>query len=196
MSSRGSGGGGVTLAKVLSHPLRVQILMKMNSPRQALSPVRFSEEVGMPVGNVSYHFRELEKAGCVELVDTKQRRGATEHIYEPAMRAMAWTREWENLGPVVKQNLAAIALRGAVEALGASIDTGMYDSLEGSHLAFDTGWVDEQGWVELGEAVKKCIEEGLAITFAAAERLKADPDLPRFLASYVLSSFQSPEGTG
>lgn len=185
--------GGITLAKVLSHPMRVQILMKMNSPRRAMSPVRFSEEAGLPLGNVSYHFRELEKAGCVEVVETIQRRGATEHVYEPSKRAMAWTREWESLGAVVKQNLAAVALRGAVEALGAAIDSGMYDSREGSHLAYDTLWVDELGWTELGMAVKSCIEEMLAITFEAGERLKQDPDAPRFLASYVLTSFQSPE---
>ena len=36
---------------------------------------------GEPLGNVSYHVRQLEKAGLIELVAVKQRRGALEHYY-------------------------------------------------------------------------------------------------------------------
>ena len=90
--------------------------MRMNAPIRRLSPVEFSEESGVELGTIAYHFRTLDKAGCIEVVDEERRRGAVVHFYEPVKRAMAWTREWEALGPVVRQNLAATALRGAVRA--------------------------------------------------------------------------------
>src|SRR3954452_3411551 len=85
----------VVMGKALSHPLRVRILMGMNAPPRMLSPSEFSEEARVSMGLASYHFRELAKAGCIEVAEEIRRRGATEHRYLPVKRAMAWTREWE-----------------------------------------------------------------------------------------------------
>jgi hypothetical protein len=37
--------------------------------------------VGASLSNVSYHVRQLAKAGLIELVATRPRRGALEHYY-------------------------------------------------------------------------------------------------------------------
>ena len=74
-------GPGVGMAKVLAHPLRFKILIAMNTPFRRLSPSGFSEETDEPLSNASYHFRVLDRAGCIKVVETYQRRGATEHVY-------------------------------------------------------------------------------------------------------------------
>jgi len=72
------------LARALSHPLRVQIF-EILSERVA-SPHDLSQELGVELTHVAYHTRTLDRCGCLELVDTAQRRGATEHYYRAAAR--------------------------------------------------------------------------------------------------------------
>ena len=54
------------LRKALSHELRVQILSVANL--REISPSQFSEEFDVPLSNASYHFRQLVKYDCLELV--------------------------------------------------------------------------------------------------------------------------------
>src|SRR3954469_6356887 len=146
----GAGGGtrskaALELAKALSHPVRVRILTEMNTPIRRMSPTEFADRHGEHLGTISYHFRVLRRAGCIRIVEENKRRGATEHVYEPVKRAMAWSREWEDLGPFFRDNLSAAALREAVEAVGRAVDSGTFGAREESVLAHDTFWVDEEG---------------------------------------------------
>ena len=67
------------LVRALAHPLRVQILELLTE--RVASPNRLSEQLGIGLTHVAYHTRALDRWGCLELVDTAQRRGATEHFY-------------------------------------------------------------------------------------------------------------------
>lgn len=183
---------GVAMAHALSHPLRVRILMRMNVPTRRVSPKEFSDETGEALGNCSYHFRQLEKFGCVKVVDEVQRRGAMEHYYEPERRAMAWTREWEALGPVVRQSLTASLLRGGVERIGNAIDSGTFDARNDSHMSWDTAWVDEEGWQQLHRIFQRALEESLIVTTESAKRLENLPRGEQFLVTYLLATFESP----
>jgi hypothetical protein len=185
-------GSAIEMARVLSHPIRFAILNDMNTPTRRLSPSEFSDERGKALGIVSYHFRVLQRAGCIEVVDTVQRRGATEHIYEPVKRAMAWKNEWAHLGPFIRQNVAASALGNAVRQVGLAIDGGTFDQRDDSHLSHDTVWIDEEGWTEIHTMFQHHLEDLLITTQRIKERLDADPDLPRFLATYLMATFETP----
>jgi hypothetical protein len=183
----------VVMGRALSHPIRVRILMGMNAPVRKLSPSEFSEEAGVSMGLSSYHFRELAKAGCIEVVEKIQRRGATEHRYYPVKRAMAWTREWEALGAAVKQSLAATALGGACEVIGEAVDQGTFESLPDSILAWDVMRVDMKGW-EKGHAIlARALAELIAVGDECTERVATLPPDQVFLLSYLIASFESPE---
>lgn len=181
------------IAKALSHPTRVAIMMSMNAPTRRLSPVRFSEESGEVLGNCHFHFDKLRKFGCLKIVDEKKRRGATEHFYEPVKKALAWTREWQALGPVARQALAATALRGAVERCGASVDSGMFDARDDSVLAWDTAWVDEKGFDKISAIFIQALKDALKVTAECKKRLGEDPaeNKEAFLITYLLSTFES-----
>lgn len=183
-------GSSVGVARALSHPTRVRILMSMNAPRRRLSPKEFCDETGLPMGHASYHFRELAQAGCIELVGQAQRRGATEHYYYPVERAMAWTREWESLGPAVRQNLAATALRGWVEAVGRAVDTGTFEALPDAHLSWDTMRVDAEGWKEVTSIMEEALTRLMEVGAQSAERISDDN--PSFLVSTALAAFEAP----
>jgi DNA-binding transcriptional ArsR family regulator len=67
------------LAKALSSPLRARALALI--AEGIASPKAISVDLGLDVRSVAYHVRVLRKLGCIELVETQQRRGAIEHIY-------------------------------------------------------------------------------------------------------------------
>jgi DNA-binding transcriptional ArsR family regulator len=80
------------IAEAFVHPLKLRILALMaeppppraiagGSPEPGWSPNSLYVAAGEPLGNVSYHVRQLQKAGMIELVAVKQRRGALEHYY-------------------------------------------------------------------------------------------------------------------
>ncbi len=75
------------LAKALSNDIRARALDLL--AEGARSPKAIATELGLDVRGVAYHVRVLKKLGCIELVETRPRRGAVEHIY----RAAPWIGE-------------------------------------------------------------------------------------------------------
>jgi DNA-binding transcriptional ArsR family regulator len=75
------------LAKALSNDVRARALDLF--AEGARSPKAIACELGLDVRSVAYHVRVLRKLGCIELIETRPRRGAVEHVY----RAAAWIRE-------------------------------------------------------------------------------------------------------
>jgi DNA-binding transcriptional ArsR family regulator len=72
------------------HPTRVAIIETIATRptgSAAMSPKELSDQLGEPLGNVSYHVRELRSAGILRLARKTQRRGAIEHYYELSARA-------------------------------------------------------------------------------------------------------------
>jgi DNA-binding transcriptional ArsR family regulator len=96
------------LVRALSHPLRVRILEVLSE--RVASPNDLSGELDVELGAVAYHTRTLDRCGCLELVDTAQRRGATEHYYRAAARTgLSWIpldldeRGWDEVATILEQ---------------------------------------------------------------------------------------------
>jgi Helix-turn-helix domain len=63
------------------HPTRVRVLEQMaQEPDRRWSPARLSAALSVPLGNLAYHVKELERLGLIEQVGSQQRRGALEHF--------------------------------------------------------------------------------------------------------------------
>lgn len=67
-------------AAVFAHPLRVQIVAALAGGARR-SPSDLAGELGLPLGNVAYHVRQLAGLNVIELAATRPKRGAVEHIY-------------------------------------------------------------------------------------------------------------------
>jgi len=74
------------LAKALSNPLRAEALHLIAEGVD--SPKAIAATLGKDVRGVAYHVRILRELGCIELVETHQRRGAVEHVYRVTARAL------------------------------------------------------------------------------------------------------------
>jgi len=74
------------LAKALSSPVRARALHLI--AEGVNSPKAIAESLGKDVRGIAYHVRVLHELGCIELVETHQRRGAVEHVYRVTARAL------------------------------------------------------------------------------------------------------------
>lgn len=74
------------LAKALSNTLRARALHLI--AEGAASPKAIAARLEVDLRTVAYHVRVLRRLGCIELVETKRRRGAVEHIYRVAAVAL------------------------------------------------------------------------------------------------------------
>src|SRR3989442_12903134 len=87
--------------KALAHPLRVRILGVLE--QRAASPSEIAEELGAPLGNVSYHVRQLAAMKLIRLVRRTPRRGAIEHTYQADARPPISDAGWAEVPEIVKQ---------------------------------------------------------------------------------------------
>lgn len=71
--------GDQRLLKALAHPLRARALpLFADGP---ISPIQVARQLEVDVSHIAYHIRVLRNLGFIELVETRQRRGALEHFY-------------------------------------------------------------------------------------------------------------------
>ena len=94
---------------------------------RAASPVQLAQKLDATLGTIAYHVRTLHNLGLIELVATRQRRGATEHVYQAIETPRFSDDAWEGLGPVAKQRLLTAMLRQIGEYVNGSAAVGGFD---------------------------------------------------------------------
>ena len=154
--------------KALAHPLRIRILA-MLADRSA-SPVQLAGKLDATLGTVAYHVRTLHSLGLVELVDTRQRRGATEHYYRAREHPRFPDDAWSGLAPVAKQRMLSAMLQQIGEYVTGSAAAGGFDRSE-AHMTRNALRLDERGWQQLATATRKWLREAERIEEGAAARI-------------------------
>jgi len=168
--------GDPRLVKALAHPLRVQILTVLEE--RTASPSDLAEELGAPLGNVSYHVRTLTELGLLKLVRRRTRRGAVEHYYRARERATVSDKAWSQVPSVVRRSMVGVALEQAIEHAVAAAAAGGFES-DDTSLTRHSIALDDEGVRELGEALGRLHEEVTAIERRSADRVEGDSDGPR-----------------
>jgi DNA-binding transcriptional ArsR family regulator len=158
--------------KALAHPLRIRILA-MLADRSA-SPVQLSSKLDATLGTVAYHVRTLHSLGLVELVDTRQRRGATEHYYRAREVPRFPDDAWAGLAPVAKQRMLSAMLQQIGQYVTGSAAAGGFDRAE-AHMTRNGMRLDERGWQQLATATRKWLREAERIEETAAKRMAEAP---------------------
>jgi DNA-binding transcriptional ArsR family regulator len=175
------------LAKAMSHPLRVRLLMAYND--RVTSPRELAEALGEPLSTVSYHTQHLFRNGLLELVRTEKKRGATKHYYRGLARGEVFDAEWVALPEPVRQDIAGTVLdaiwhdilqahaRGGLEAAGV-------------HLARTSLELDAQAWEQLSALL---IDVGVAaLALQDESRLRSHADRRR-RSTLALLHFPTPD---
>src|SRR4051794_8444742 len=160
--------GDPRLVKALAHPLRVQILTVLEE--RTASPSDLAEELGAPLGNVSYHVRTLADLGLLKLVRRRTRRGAVEHYYRARERATVSDKAWSQVPSVVRRSMVGVALEQAVDAAVTAAGSGGFES-EGTSVTRHSVALDDEAVRELGGALARLHAELATIEERAAKRL-------------------------
>lgn len=178
------------VAKAFAHPLRVQILIILNE--RVASPNLLAQELDQSLNLVAYHVRVLEKYDCIELVDTKQRRGATEHFYRATRRQFLSDDEWARMPESLRPGLSGATLKAAFEDIEAAVTSETFDELDDRHLSRVPMVVDKKGWKDSVELLLGTLDRLLEIQAEASERL-ANSGEAGMLSKVIMLHFKSPE---
>jgi hypothetical protein len=179
--------------RTISHPLRFHALKVLNE--RVASPKELAHELGEEnVGNVAYHVRELAKSGKVELVSTKQRRGATEHFYRATERAFFSDEDWLRIPNSVRGELVAIQLRELGRLLSAAIESGSFEARSNRHHSHYEALVDEQGWNEAMAVLEETMGRLKEVEVRGAERRLESEEDPIPLAVSIIGFEKAPAG--
>lgn len=130
------------VVKALSHPTRRRILDLLQH-RELASPVELAQELGIPLGTVSYHVRRLDQLGFIELARRTQRRGAVEHHYRARDVLDAPRRRRRRPG----EGDAAALVRATLDAAQRALPRGGFDAVQARADARELRF-DEQGCAE------------------------------------------------
>jgi DNA-binding transcriptional ArsR family regulator len=159
------------LAKAMSHPLRVRLLMAYND--RVTSPRELAEALDEPLSTVSYHTQHLFRSGLLELVRTEQKRGATKHYYRALVRDEVYDHEWAKLPEPVRRGIAGTVLDGIWHDLREAHAAGDLERA-GVHLARTPLELDEQAWQQLSALLIEVGAAAFALQDESRRRSHAD----------------------
>jgi DNA-binding transcriptional ArsR family regulator len=167
--------------KAMAHPLRAAVLMILTE--RSASPAEMSRQLGEHVGNVSHHTKRLVQLQCAELVDTRQVRGAVEHIYRATERHLVETEDWEAVDPAVKDSILGEIMQMTLDDCVQSIDAGLLGSDENFTLTRTRLVVDEEGRREALEINERMRLELLEVQARSAGRMAESGESGMHLSS-------------
>jgi DNA-binding transcriptional ArsR family regulator len=179
------------IIKALTHPLRIQILAALDE--RTASPSELADELGAPLGNVSYHVRQLAGLGLIKLVKRTPRRGAIEHHYKAVGRPQITDDAWAGTPATVKDAVVGAALGDLGSAVTAAAAAGGF-SRPDAHLTRTQVAVDERGWKDLDKELNATLARVERIAGESAKRLaKAGQDGEQ-AATVVMMLFGAGDG--
>lgn len=177
------------VAKAFAHPLRVQILIILNE--KVASPNMLAQQLDESLNLVAYHVRVLEKYDCIELVDTKQRRGATEHFYRATRRQFLSDDQWARMPAGLRPGMVAAVLKSVFEDIETASQAGTLDEIDELHISRTPMVLDRQGWQDVADLLNASLDRLLEIQGESNTRL-AEGDAESILSKVVMLHFKSP----
>jgi DNA-binding transcriptional ArsR family regulator len=157
------------LVKALNHPVRVKALTILTE--RIASPKEISDEINVPLSNVSYHVRVLDELGLVEIMEEEPVRGSVAHFYKAVERPLIYNPDWEKLDSKVRSAFSGYVIETLMSDAARSLEAGLFDDRQDRHLTRTPLHLDEQGWKRVTAIQIKALNEILKEEAAAAARL-------------------------
>jgi DNA-binding transcriptional ArsR family regulator len=157
----------VDVARALAHPLRHRMLLEFH--RSPSSPSQVARTLDAPLNVVSYHTKELCRRGCIELVDSRRVRGATERFYRSTVEPILDDDDWAALPARLRRELTQRALAMIWSDVRRAGMLGGFDTAR-SHLSRTPLELDAQGCEELNRLLSDVLDRAIAVEAESAAR--------------------------
>jgi len=177
------------LVKALAHPLRIQILEILTE--RVASPNSLSEQLGTGLTHVAYHTRALDKCGCLELVDTAKRRGATEHFYKATPGAFIGARAWRTVPTSVRGAVSAATLQTFLDKAIAALEAGTLDGRADTIFRWMPLRLDQAGWEEMVAILEETTNRILSVHLHSQDRLAASGEREAISTVIGMAGFET-----
>lgn len=177
------------LVRALSHPLRVQILELLTD--RVASPNWLAEQLDASLSHVAYHTRALDKCGCLVLVKTAQRRGATEHFYKATPDAFVGSPAWRGVPRPVLSGISGATLRTFIDKAIGALEAGTLDGRDDTIFRWMPLLLDERGWEEVVGILEEATEKILAAHLQSQDRLAASGGRDAISTVIGIASFET-----
>jgi DNA-binding transcriptional ArsR family regulator len=155
--------------KAMSHPLRAAVLRILTE--RTSSPAEMARELEEELSNVSYHTKQLVEFECAELVSTRPVRGALEHFYRATERHLVDTEEWDELDPVIAEDLVCEFMQKILDDFVVSARKQLIGGDKDFHLTRTLLVLDQEGLQEALEAHERARLEIVEIAARSADRM-------------------------
>jgi DNA-binding transcriptional ArsR family regulator len=181
--------GKASLAKLLSHPLRVQILAAAH--RQAISPSEFARAHGLTTSGVAEHFRKLADYGAIKVVRKEAVRGSVRHMYVGTKRGIITAKDWQTLPESVQGDIAGAGLQDFLSVTAHAIESGSFTARD-FVLTWDEVELDEIAWATLAKMLQLLWTKVPSLEEEAAMRREKTGE-PGMKAIVGLAAFEAPK---
>jgi DNA-binding transcriptional ArsR family regulator len=162
------------IVQAYGHPIRARALLIFGT--RVASPKEIAEEMGEPIGKVSYHIRELRDWGLIELVETDARHGGVQHFYRATRLASMDKDGMASQDAVERAASSALAINMMVADLATAVAGGTLDSRPERVLARRRALVDQRGFKEMSDLYTETLYQAFKIQREARARLRESPD--------------------
>lgn len=181
------------LAPVLAHPLRSRCLTVL--AERTASPNELKDVLDVPLGDAAYHVKRLLDLGVIELVDTRQVRGAVEHFYRAIERPLLSDEELAAMGLEERLDINVYTCQLAFADLSRAIYEETFCRRPDQHVSRVPMLVDEEGWRELRDLHAEHLQRVLDIQAASAERMSSAAGEPIHATAFT-TFFEKPGADG
>jgi DNA-binding transcriptional ArsR family regulator len=180
---------GVVVDKALTDRLRVRIIGVANL--RPTSPSDFARETGEDLSRVAYHFRVLRDKGYLELLEEIQIRGGVKHLYKGTRRALVKDAEWRLYSAATKAGFRTATLQNFAAVAAEAIVAGTFDARDDSNFSWKAIRLDERGWTEMVEVMKRAYDRVMELEVESAQRA-AEEGVELIAVTFAVAGFEVP----
>jgi DNA-binding transcriptional ArsR family regulator len=175
------------VGRALGNPHRVRIMEILNEEDAAA--IDIARKTGIEATLLAYHMRVLKRLEFVELVERVPARGTPKKVYRSLAPTLFSDSAWAALDPRTRLRISETVLGNIVRRVGDAFDAQTFDAKDDRYLTLETLQMDWVGWGELNQLIGETRRAAAEIARRSTERRSDDP---RFPATIVLMSFESP----
>jgi len=178
------------LIQALSHPIREHILAVLNE--RIASAREIGSELGAEVSSFYHHIELLEELGCIERVESRQRRGATEHFFRATKTMFIDDEEWKGMPESLKADLVTCTLQELFDDVVSALEDGTLNARDERHVSWMPVALDAQGWAAVRDLMDQTLVRLGTIQEAAAVRVAQGAE--RINATMALLAYETSDG--